>query len=63
MAIQVLAEKTLEVNPATKNYDKATVISGIPNFPEKHYFALGTLPKDATHIKCRYYIETDEGGA
>lgn len=60
MAIKVIEEKTLEVQKSTKNYDKATVVTPVPSFPEKHYLSPGVLPEGVTHIKCRYYYETND---
>lgn len=58
MAIKVLAEKTLEVQASTRNFDKAVAVG--MKFPEKHYLDPGSIPAGVTHIKCRYYIETKD---
>lgn len=58
MAIKVIAEKTLEVQASTRNFDKATALG--MKFPEKHYLEPGSIPVGVTHIKCRYYYEVPD---
>ena len=61
MAIKVLAEKILEYQGSTKNFDKLTAEGGDApsSFKEKHYLPSGSVPDGVTSIKCRYYVEED----